>query len=63
MIDEIWAARIAELVRAAPRLLATSVFELIRAEGYGGSYVSVARHLKTCGVRGSAPHRRPPPGS
>ncbi len=45
MIDEHWAARIAELLRAAPRLLATSVFELIRAEGYTGSYVSVARHL------------------
>ena len=45
VIDELWSARIAELVRAAPRLLATSVFELIAAEGYGGSYVSVARHL------------------
>jgi transposase len=45
VIDEVWAARIAELVRAAPRLLATSVFELIAAEGYAGSYVSVARHL------------------
>jgi hypothetical protein len=31
VIDERWSARIAELVRAAPRLLATSVFELIRA--------------------------------
>jgi transposase len=45
LIDDVWAARIAELVRAAPRLLATSVFELIAAEGYGGSYVTVARHL------------------
>ena len=45
VIDERWSARIAELVRPAPRLLATSVFELIKAEGYGGSYVSVARHL------------------
>ena len=45
MIDEHWAARIAELVRAAPRLLATSVFELISAEGYSGSYATVARHL------------------
>lgn len=45
VIDEVWSARIAELVRAAPRLLATSVFELIAAEGYAGSYVSVARHL------------------
>ena len=45
VIDERWAARIAELVRLAPRLLATSVFELIRAEGYAGSYPTVARHL------------------
>jgi transposase len=45
VIDEVWAARIGELVRAAPRLLATSVFELIAAEGYAGSYVTVARHL------------------
>jgi transposase len=50
VIDERWATRIAELLRPAPRLLATSVFELIRAEGYGGSYPSVARHLHT--IRG-----------
>jgi transposase len=47
VIDEYWAAEIAALLRAAPRLLATSVFELIRAKGYAGSYVSVARHLNT----------------
>jgi transposase len=47
VIDEYWAAEIAGLLRSAPRLLATSVFELIRARGYGGSYVSVARHLNT----------------
>ena len=34
-------------VARRPRLLATSVFELIRAQGYTGSYVSVARHLNT----------------
>jgi len=45
VVDEHWASRIAELLRPAPRLLATSVFELISAEGYRGSYVSVARHL------------------
>jgi transposase len=44
-IDEQRAARIAELLRAAPRLLATSVFEILVAEGYEGSYPSVARHL------------------
>jgi len=47
VIDEYWAAEIAGLLRSAPRLLATSVFELIKARGYGGSYVSVARHLNT----------------
>jgi transposase len=50
VIDEVWSARIAELVRVSPRLLATSVFELISAEGFSGSYVSVARHLNE--VRG-----------
>ena len=47
VIDEYWAGEIAALLRSAPRLLATSVFELIRARGYTGSYVSVARHLNT----------------
>jgi transposase len=45
VIDERWAARISELLRPAPRLLATSVFEILRAEGFAGSYPSVARHL------------------
>ncbi len=50
VIDEHWAGRIAELLRPAPRLLATSVFELLVAEGYEGSYPSVARHLNS--IRG-----------
>jgi transposase len=50
VVDERWANRIAELLRLAPRLLATSVFEMIKAEGYGGSYASVTRHLNS--VRG-----------
>jgi len=45
VIDDWWSQRIAALIRSAPRLLATSVFELIKAEGYTGSYVTVARHL------------------
>jgi len=44
-IDEYWSGEIAGLLRVAPRLLGTSVFELLRAKGYSGSYVSVARHL------------------
>ena len=50
VIDERWSARIAELLRLAPRLLGTSVFELICAEGYTGSYPSVTRHLHS--IRG-----------
>jgi transposase len=50
VIDDRWSERITALLRSAPRLLGTSVFELIRAEGYTGSYVTVARHLNT--VRG-----------
>ena len=46
VVDEAWAARIAELVRPAPRLLATSVFEILVAEGFEGSYPTVARHLR-----------------
>jgi transposase len=45
VINERWAARIAELLRPAPRLLATSVYEILVAEGFDGSYPSVARHL------------------
>lgn len=38
VIDERWAARISELLRLAPRLLATSVYETIKVEGFAGSY-------------------------
>lgn len=45
LVDERWAARIAELLRRSPRLLATSVFDILRAEGFEGSYPTVSRHL------------------
>lgn len=45
LIDERWAARVAELLRRSPRLLATSVYEILRAEGFEGSYPTVSRHL------------------
>jgi hypothetical protein len=45
LIDKQWAGRIAELLRRSPRLLATSVFEILVAEGFEGSYPTVARHL------------------
>src|ERR1039458_7620498 len=51
VIDESWAARIRQLVSApAEKLLASSVFEIIRAEGFDGSYPSVVRYLRE--VRG-----------
>jgi transposase len=47
VIDEVWAARIAGLVRPpAEKLLARSVFEIISAEGFAGSYPTVVRHLR-----------------
>lgn len=46
VIDEHWAERIAELLRRSPRLLATSVFEILKTEGFPGSYNTVARHLR-----------------
>jgi transposase len=47
VIDEGWARRIRQLVQPpAERLLATSVFEIIRAEGFDGSYPTVARHMR-----------------
>ena len=58
LIDEGWAARIAELLARSPRLLATSVFEIITAEGFDGSYPTVSRHLNE--VRG--PRFRAAPG-
>ena len=57
VIDERWAGRIAELLRLAPRLLGTSVFEMLVAEGYSGSYASVTRHLHA--IRGPRFHGAP----
>ena len=47
VIDERWAARIRELMRPpAEKILARSVFEIIAAEGFDGSYPTVVRHLR-----------------
>ena len=46
VVDDRWAARIAALIAPPSRLLATSVFETIRAEGFAGSYPSVAREVR-----------------
>jgi transposase len=50
LIDHYWQTRIAHLLEANPRLLATSVFAIITAEGFEGSYPTVSRHVRS--VRG-----------
>jgi transposase len=47
VIDRRWAERIRQLVQPpAEKLLARSVFEIIAAEGFDGSYPTVVRHLR-----------------
>jgi transposase len=58
VIDEGWAARIRQLVAPpAERLLATSVFDILVAEGFDGSYPSVVRFLRD--LRGPRFRRTP----
>ena len=45
-IDERWAKRIDALIAPPPKLLASSVFEIVKAEGLSGSYPSVVRYLR-----------------
>lgn len=45
-----WQARIADLVREQPALLSTSVYDVLVAEGFGGSYATVVRAVR--GLRG-----------
>ena len=58
VMDEHWAGRARELLRPpAEKLLATSVHEILKAEGFTGSYPTVARYLRD--LRG--PRFRPAP--
>lgn len=43
VIDAVWADRLNELLVGNSKLLATSLFEIVRAEGFGGSYPTVSR--------------------
>ena len=45
-IDERFSARIDALIAPPSKLLSTSVFEIITAEGYTGSYPSVVRYVR-----------------
>ncbi len=46
VIDEVWADRLTALLVGNPQLLATSLFEMISAEGFCGSYPSVVRWVR-----------------
>jgi len=57
VVDQRWGSRIAELVEPPSRLLSTTVYEIITAEGFSGSYPSVVRKVRA--LRG--PRFRPAP--
>src|SRR4051794_22113360 len=59
VLDERWAARVDELLKANGRLLSTSLFDLLGAEGYTGSYPTLVRYVRR--VRG--PRFRPATGA
>ena len=46
VVDQRWAARLDELLAANPKLLSTSLFEILAAEGFVGSYPSVVRAVR-----------------
>ena len=46
VIDPRWADRLTALLVGNSSLLATSLFEIIRAEGFDGSYPTVARWVR-----------------
>lgn len=50
VITEAWQVRVAKLLRAQPSLLSTSVHDVMAAEGFDGSYPTVARAVRQ--VRG-----------
>jgi transposase len=57
VVDQRWGSRIAELIEPPSRLLSSSVYEIITAEGFSGSYPSVVRKVRA--LRG--PRFRPAP--
>lgn len=50
MLTDRWQRRIEQLVHVHPALLSTSVHALLAAEGFDGSYVTVARAVRA--IRG-----------
>lgn len=46
VIDAVWADRLTALLVGNPKLLAKSLFEIVAAEGFAGSYPSVVRWVR-----------------
>lgn len=46
VVDPVWADRLTELLVGNPKLLAKSLFEIISAEGFTGSYPTVVRWVR-----------------
>jgi transposase len=46
VVSDRWAKRIDDLIAPPSKVLATSVFEIISAEGFSGSYPTVVRHVR-----------------
>ena len=46
VVDPVWADRLTALLVGNPKLLATSLFEIVSAEGFTGSYPTVARWVR-----------------
>jgi transposase len=46
VVDPVWADRLTALLAGNPDLLATSLFEIVSAEGFAGSYPSVVRWVR-----------------
>lgn len=46
VVDLVWADRLTALLVGNPQLLAKSLFEIVSAEGFAGSYPSVARWVR-----------------
>ena len=46
VVDPVWADRLTELFVGNPKLLAKSLFEIVAAEGFEGSYPSVVRWVR-----------------
>lgn len=46
VVDPVWADRLTALLVGNPQLLAKSLFEIVSAEGFGGSYPSVVRWVR-----------------